>query len=103
MGASFLVFGCRLYPRRGAVWRVFWITIAWTAIAGTADVITGGNYMYLASKPVHNSLLSVMGPWPWYIAGGVVLGLALLLLVDRLTRTFGGVAEAKGARGLTLR
>jgi hypothetical integral membrane protein (TIGR02206 family) len=103
VAASFLVFGCRMYPRRGAVWRVFWITIGWTAIAGTADVITGGNYMYLASKPVHNSLLNLMGPWPWYIAGGVVLGLALLLLVDGLTRAFGGVPDPRGAREPALR
>ena len=92
VAASFLVFGCRLYPRRGAVWRVFWITIAWTAIAGTADVITGGNYMYLSYKPAHNSLLSLMGPWPWYIAGGVALGLALLLLVDAIDEGVRGSA-----------
>src|SRR6516225_1300629 len=60
VAASFLVFGCRLYPRPGAVWRVFGITLAWTVIAGTGDVITGGNYMYLAGKPVHHSLLNLM-------------------------------------------
>ncbi len=103
VAASFLVFGCRLYPRRGAVWRVFWITIGWTAIAGTADVVTGGNYMYLASKPAHNSLLSLMGPWPWYIAGGLVLGLALLLLVDGLTRAFGGLPDPRSVPEPSLR
>ena len=45
--ASFLVFGCRLYPRRGAVWRVYWVTLGFTVIAGAGDLITGGNYMYL--------------------------------------------------------
>ena len=91
VAASFLVFGCRQYPRPGAVWKVFWITLAWTAIAGTGDVITGGNYMYLRTRPVHNSLLSVMGPWPWYILSGTALGLALLLVVDWLARALGGV------------
>jgi len=91
VAASFLVFGCRLYPRPGAVWKVFWITLAWTVIAGTVDVITGGNYMYLRTRPVHNSLLSVMGPWPWYILSGTALGLALLLVVDWLARALGGV------------
>jgi hypothetical integral membrane protein (TIGR02206 family) len=103
VAASFLVFGCRLYPRRGAVWRVFWITIGWTLVAGTADVITGGNYMYLASKPVHNSLLNLMGPWPWYIGSGFVLGLALLLLVDGLTKALGGVPDPRGAGRPALR
>ena len=91
VAASFLVFGCRQYPRPGAVWKVFWITLAWTVIAGTVDVITGGNYMYLRTRPVHNSLLSVLGPWPWYILSGTALGLALLLVVDWLARALGGV------------
>jgi hypothetical integral membrane protein (TIGR02206 family) len=103
VAASFLVFGCRLYPRRGAVWKVFWITLAWTAIAGLGDVISGGNYMYLRAKPVHKSLLSLMGPWPVYIASGVALGLALLLLIDWLTRAFGGVSGPRGARQPALR
>jgi hypothetical integral membrane protein (TIGR02206 family) len=92
VAASFLVFGCRQYPRPGAVWRVFWLTLGWAAIAGAGDLITGGNYMYLRTRPVHSSLLSVMGPWPWYIAGGVALGLALLLVVDWMARAFGGVS-----------
>jgi hypothetical integral membrane protein (TIGR02206 family) len=90
VAAAFLVFGCHLYPRPTAVWRVFAATLAWAAIAGLADVITGGNYMYLRSKPVHNSLLSVMGPWPWYIAAGIGVGLAMLLLVAVLTELIRG-------------
>jgi uncharacterized membrane protein YwaF len=83
---------------------VFWITLSWTAIAGAGDLITGGNYMYLRAKPVHNSLLSVMGPWPWYVLGGTALGLALLLVVDGLTRAFGGVPDGgRGARELVVR
>jgi uncharacterized membrane protein YwaF len=65
---------------------VFAAALAGAAIAGLADVITGGNYMYLRSKPVHNSLLSVMGPWPWYIVAGVGVALIMLLLVAALTQ-----------------
>ncbi len=90
VAAAFLVFGCRHYPRPTAVWRVFAATLVLAAIAGAADVITGGNYMYLRAKPVHNSLLSVMGPWPWYIVGGIGVGLAMLLLVAALTELFRG-------------
>ena len=88
VAAAFLVFGCRLWPRPTAVWRVFAATLAWAVVAAVADVITGGNYMYLRAKPVHNSLLSVMGPWPWYIAAGIGVGLAMLLLVAILTQLF---------------
>ena len=38
------------------------------AVAGTANLITGGNYMYLRAKPSQASLLDQMGPWPLYIA-----------------------------------
>jgi uncharacterized membrane protein YwaF len=40
--------------------------------------------MYLRAKPVHNSLLSVMGPWPWYIVSTAALGLVMLLLLQLL-------------------
>jgi hypothetical integral membrane protein (TIGR02206 family) len=79
--ACLLVFGCRLYPRPGAIWRVYAITLAWTAAVALGDVVTDGNYMYLASKPIHNSLLNVMGPWPVYIVSGAVLGLVMFALL----------------------
>jgi uncharacterized membrane protein YwaF len=61
---------------------VFLLTLGWAAVAGLGDVLTGGNYMYLRAKPVHNSLLNVMGPWPWYILATVVLGLLMLLALQ---------------------
>jgi hypothetical integral membrane protein (TIGR02206 family) len=85
IAGAFLVHGLKLYPRRGAVARVFATTLTWTAMAGLADVITGGNYMYLAWKPTHVSLLSVMGPWPWYIAVGAGVALAMLVSVQLVT------------------
>lgn len=84
VAACLLVFGLRLYPRPLAAWRAFAATLCFAAVAGMGDVITGGNYMYLRSKPEHNSLLSVMGPWPWYIASAAAVGLAMLLLLALL-------------------
>jgi hypothetical integral membrane protein (TIGR02206 family) len=84
-GSCFLVFGCRLYPRPGAVARVYAATAVVALVAGLGDILTGGNYMYLREKPVHNSLLSVMGSWPVYIISTAVLGLALMILVKLLT------------------
>jgi hypothetical integral membrane protein (TIGR02206 family) len=93
VAASFLVFGCRLYPRPGAVWRVYGVTLAFTAIAGAGDLLTGGNYMYLRDKPAHSSLLSVMGPRPWYIASTATLGLAMLLALTALTNILRSAAD----------
>jgi hypothetical integral membrane protein (TIGR02206 family) len=83
--ACLLVFGMGLYPRRGAALRVFGATLAVTALAGVGDVVTGGNYMYLRQKPQHSSLLTVMGPWPWYIVSTAALGLVMLLALEALT------------------
>ena len=59
--------------------------LAWAAVAGAADLVTGGNYMYLRAKPVHSSLLSVMARWPWYILETAVVALAMLLALQALT------------------
>lgn len=40
--------------------------------------------MYLASKPIHDSLLSVMGPWPFYILSAAALGLAMFFALDAI-------------------
>ena len=98
VAASFLVFGCRQYPRPGAVWRTYAATLAWAVVAGAGDLLTGGNYMYLRAKPIHGSLLSVLGPWPWYIAGGAAVGLAMLLIVAGLTRAGRSFGARRTAR-----
>ncbi|MGA2011463.1 MAG: TIGR02206 family membrane protein [Solirubrobacteraceae bacterium] len=79
MAGCMLVFGCRIRPRPRAAWRVWGLTLGFAAVSGIADLISGGNYMYLHFKPQHNSLLAVMGPWPWYIASGAALGLTMML------------------------
>ncbi|MDQ3647039.1 MAG: TIGR02206 family membrane protein [Actinomycetota bacterium] len=79
VAACFLVFGRRLLPRRGAVWRVFGITAGFAALAALGNVVTGGNYMFLREKPDQASVLDVMGPWPAYIVSGAVLGLLMFL------------------------
>jgi hypothetical integral membrane protein (TIGR02206 family) len=82
VAALMLTFGLRIYPRPHAAFRVFGITLIWAGVAGLTDLITGGNYMYLHYKPVHNSLLNVMGPWPWYIASTAALALVMLLVIQ---------------------
>jgi hypothetical integral membrane protein (TIGR02206 family) len=88
VAACFLVLGCRLYPRPGAYKTAFVATLAFAALAGAGTLITGGNYMYLRAKPIHSSLLDVMGPWPLYILSAALLALAMLfglqLLADWL-------------------
>jgi hypothetical integral membrane protein (TIGR02206 family) len=82
VAAVLLVVGRRITPREGAVGRAFGATLVVAAAAAVANVITGGNYMWLREKPDSASLLDVMGPWPWYILSGAVLALALFTLLD---------------------
>jgi hypothetical integral membrane protein (TIGR02206 family) len=93
VAACFLVYGCRLYPRTGAVWRVYAVTLAVAAIAGAGDLLSDGNYMYLRSKPSHASLLSLLGSWPWYIVGAAAIGLAMLLIVAGLTNALRNLVD----------
>jgi len=84
MAAALLVFGCRRFPRPRAVPRVYGITAAFAVVAAVACVTTGGNYLFLRDKPPRESLLDLMGPWPWYIVGGAVLGLAMFVALAAL-------------------
>jgi hypothetical integral membrane protein (TIGR02206 family) len=92
LAALFLVAGLALQPRRGAVRRIFLLTVGFAIVVGLIDLVTGGNYMYLRQVPVSGSLLDLMGPWPWYIAAGVGLTLVALAILDapfRLSRLWG--------------
>src|SRR6266550_3062847 len=82
LAALFLIVGLGLQPRRGSVGRIFLLTLAFTAAIAIVDLVTGGNYMYLRRVPAGGSLLSLMGPWPWYIAAGIVLDLVVLARLD---------------------
>ena len=84
--ASLLVLGTRRAPRPGAVWRVYGVTLGVVILAAAGTVLTGGNYMFLRRKPVHASLLDVMGPWPVYILVGAIVGLLIFLALARLAR-----------------
>ena len=82
----YLVWSRLARPRKGSVARAMLGVNVWAAFDGTLDWIFKTNYMYLRAKPVHASLLNVLGPWPWYIVAteGVALALFLLLYLPFL-------------------
>ena len=81
IAAVVLVFG-RVAPlRTGAVWRAFALIAAYSAAVGVFDTASGANYMYLRYKPHNASLLDLLGPWPWYLAGAAAVALALFCLL----------------------
>jgi hypothetical integral membrane protein (TIGR02206 family) len=82
IAALFLVVGRGLRPRAGAVARVWLITAAYMLVSGLFDALTGANYNFLERLPAHGSLLSVLGPWPWYLVAAAGIAFVLLLLLD---------------------
>lgn len=82
VAAVYLVVGLRLAPRPGSVPKVFAITAGYTALVGVVDLLLDANYMYLAHEPRSTSLLSVLGPWPWYIVSAAGVAIVLFRLLD---------------------
>ena len=90
IAAVYLVVGLGLRPRQGAVWRAFGWGQVYLLLAALVNVTTGSNYGFLRSKPEQGSLLDMLGPWPYYIAGLEVLGLLLFGLLYLPFRSQGG-------------
>jgi hypothetical integral membrane protein (TIGR02206 family) len=80
--ALLLVVGMLSRPRRGAVVQVAAITLGYAALVGAIDALTGTDYLYLRSKPPGPTLFDYLGPWPWYIAAAVAIGIVLFLILD---------------------
>lgn len=62
--------------KRG-MWQAFTFLNLSAVLAYLANVVTGGNYMFLARKPSNPSLLDYLGPYPFYIL--VLEGIAFIL------------------------
>lgn len=82
LAALYLVVGLRIAPRPGAAVRVFVITVAYAAAIGVFNWLTGSNYMYLAAPPENPSLISLLGPWPWYILSAAGVAIVLFAILD---------------------
>ena len=82
LAALFLVIGMGKRPQRRAAPRVLVLTAAYTAVVGLVDWLTGADYMFLSSKPASWSLLSVLGPWPWYTLSAAGVAIVLVTALD---------------------
>jgi hypothetical integral membrane protein (TIGR02206 family) len=76
-----LIWSKQARPRPGSLWRVSWATSAAVAGTGIFNLVYGTNYMYLCSRPRSPSLLDVLGPWPVYLCGGLVVTCLLFTLL----------------------
>jgi hypothetical integral membrane protein (TIGR02206 family) len=92
VSAAVLTFGFGLRPRRHAALRVFGWTVAYAALVGLVNAATGANFMYLRAKPQAGSLLDAFGPWPFYLAGGALVALALFVILEKAAGARSGPA-----------
>jgi hypothetical integral membrane protein (TIGR02206 family) len=93
--ALYLVWSGLARPRPGSPFRALLYVNLWAAADGVFDAIFKTDYMYLRAKPANTSLLTFLGPWPWYIlsAEGVALGLFVLLYLPFWRPARGKTAE----------
>lgn len=69
-----LVWGMKLYPQRGALWRTVLWSWLYLAVVILFNFLAGKNYGFLSHKPLTASLFDHLGPWPWYLASLQVVG-----------------------------
>lgn len=71
--AGIYLVGAQIGPR----WRGYRFTLAltagWAAAVMALNAAVGSNYGFLNAKPSSTSLLSYLGPWPWYLLVEAVL------------------------------
>jgi hypothetical integral membrane protein (TIGR02206 family) len=83
-----LIVTCALYatvvmrrrPMPRSLLRAWLVANAYGLLLIPANLAMGTNYMFLLRKPATPSLLDVMGPWPWYVLVGSLVGLAAMAL-----------------------
>ena len=80
VGVMYLTITCRLRPYAVSIPRVAAITAALAGIVFTINLWLDTNFLYLMAKPAQPSLLDWFGPWPWYLIGLVIAGLASLFV-----------------------
>jgi len=63
----FMTFVLSFSPGIKSLIRSFLFLNIYCLFAGTLNILTGGNYLFICQKPETASLLNYLGPWPWYI------------------------------------
>ena len=70
----------RLRPTLRSLLRAWLLANVFAALLIPLNGALGTNYMFVSHKPDTPSLLDVMGPWPWYILVGSLVGLVAMAL-----------------------
>ena len=67
-------------PTQKAIWKTMLFLNLGAPFVALLNHVTGGNYWFIANVPEQTTLLSILGPWPWYILTAQLLGVAVFYL-----------------------
>ena len=89
----YMTLGMKMRPYLRSVPRVIGWTLFYGVCAGLIDWAFDVNFGFLHGKSKDPSVLDLLGPWPWYIAELVPIGIAFIavlylpfLIADRFTQ-----------------
>lgn len=99
MVCFYMIFVKKFKPSPVSVWRTFIITNLYALIIYPINLLTGGNYLFLARKPIEGTLLDLLGPWPWYL---LWLEFVALLLFFLLYLPFASGRDKENRPGISL-
>lgn len=68
-------------PELSSLWKAFLLTNLYALFVALLNLALGSNYLYICAKPPGITLLSYLGPWPWYLLVLEAVSLVLFFLL----------------------
>lgn len=68
-------------PTRRSLGRALIVTAVYAVLIGLLNLALDTNYLFLRRKPEAASVLDLFGPWPWYVAGLLVVAALACVVV----------------------
>lgn len=78
--ALYLTFALGMRPGRGSWWKISLLGQPMLLVIGLINLAIGTNYIFLCEPPLVAGAL-IIGPWPWYILGMIILMVLASLLL----------------------
>ncbi len=57
----------RFVPHYRSVWKAFFSLNIYVVVLFLVNLVLDANYMFLMEKPINDTLLTYLGPWPYYL------------------------------------